>query len=312
MINEIRSYVDKYNINMVQILDELFSLRKPRLIEFCKQIKPLGLKWMVQLHTRTADDETLAAMKDAGCVYISYGIESANDDVLRSMAKKTTVEVIDRALSLTYKHNIGIQGNLIFGDTNETLATANSSMRWWHLNRDYAVYLSRIQVYPGSPDYIMAFRDGLITDREAFVDSLPTNLNISNINCVDYSSMMFQLRVHGRTLLNLTDAEFVRQHKDTRFMDIKYNCPKCGEKKHFRNAVTRNFHKYFIRVFCNSCHHRCDLINPEYFGKEMPEGFTNPANMGGGSMFETTLASEHKMIAKKKHQKRSRVHIRAW
>jgi len=180
--DELKHYIDKYKINMVGILDELFCLRKDRLLEFCERIKPLNIQWMAQLHVKIADDHVLDAMSESGCSYISYGIESMSETVLQSMQKKSKPKQIMSALQRTHDRKIGIQGNLIFGDTAENLETANASMSWWAHNRNYQVYLSRIRVFPGSPLYIGAVQDGLVADRLNFAENLPESLNISNMN----------------------------------------------------------------------------------------------------------------------------------
>jgi len=280
VVAELKVYKEKYNINMVSILDELFSLRRPRLFEFCEKIKHLNLQWMVQLHVRTADAKVLKAMKESGCVYVSYGIESADEAVLKSMAKKSTVLEIDHALQMTYDAKIGIQGNLIFGDTAETLETANNSFQWWARNRQYQIYLSKLQVFPGSPDYIMSVRDGLITDRTEFSIQLPDNLNISNTNNTNLSAMMFQLKVHGRTLLNAVKAEFQKSGDQ---MDIVWDCPRCEHHNSYEDVRLRPEHHHFIRLFCRDCHSRFDIIN-ELFENNVRE--SNPALLGGGSVFD--------------------------
>jgi len=267
--NELKHYIDKYEINMVAILDELFSLRKERLLEFCERIKPLNLRWMVQLHVRTADEHILNAMADAGCSYISYGIESMSGTVLRSMGKKSRPAEIATALEQTYNSNIGIQGNLIFGDAAETLETANETMSWWARNRKYGIYLSRLQVFPGSPDYIMAIQNGLITDRSKFCEELPRDLNISSMNSTNLSEMLFQLRVHGTTLLNLVAVKHFEKSETqvegrNTASDIVWDCPRCQYTNNYRQCVLRKEHCHFIRLFCRRCRSRWDILNKAF------------------------------------------------
>ena len=85
---ELDHLLGKYDLTFISILDELFSLRKPRLIEFCKRIKDYKLNWLVQLHVNSADPEILDIMKDSGCAIISYGMESMSLRFLRACRKK--------------------------------------------------------------------------------------------------------------------------------------------------------------------------------------------------------------------------------
>ncbi|MFZ8423180.1 hypothetical protein ACO1NG_14760, partial [Staphylococcus aureus] len=78
--------------------------------------------------------------------YISYGVESMSQEVLVSMQKKSKKERIHTVLGNTYDKKIGIQGNLIFGDSAETLETANESMDWWAENERYKIWINRLLV----------------------------------------------------------------------------------------------------------------------------------------------------------------------
>lgn len=68
-----------------------------------------------------------ASLKAAGLFYISYGLESASEPILKSMRKKITVPMIDRALEATRECGIGIQGNFLYGDPAETPAPAGEN-----------------------------------------------------------------------------------------------------------------------------------------------------------------------------------------
>jgi anaerobic magnesium-protoporphyrin IX monomethyl ester cyclase len=257
---ELKELIQRYGVNMVSILDELFSLRRDRLLGFCEIIKPLNIRWMVQLHVSSVTDTILDKMRSAGCTYISYGIESMSQTVLYSMQKKTKVNKIQEALDSTRRAKIGIQGNLIFGDTAETIETANESLRWWAKNRHLQVYLSRLQVYPGSPDYIMCVRDGLIVDRLNYSLTLPIFLNVSCLNNTTLELLSFILNVAGKTLLIEPAKLVVIRDDHAQSLGLNLTCPECSAegsyrayKKHF-SALRSGF-----KVFCSACFFRMDL-----------------------------------------------------
>ena len=58
--------------------------------------------------------------------------------------QKSKVPRIQEALELTYEHKIGIQGNILFGDSAETPETANESMHWWSQNLSLSINLTLI------------------------------------------------------------------------------------------------------------------------------------------------------------------------
>lgn len=266
---ELDMVVARFQINMVALIDELFSLRQQRLLEFCERIKPYNLKWMVQLHVSSAKDEILKAMHEAGCTYISYGIESMSQTVLESMKKKAKPDRIAEALALTYKHHIGIQGNLLFGDKAETLETANESMHWWAFNRHYLINLTPLMVFPGSPDYYEALKDGLIVDRAAYVADIPARLNISKMNDKNLEMLGFQLWVHHNTLLNLAPLKSFKlsslqvEGRDSTY-DILWDCPRCGHQNDYMGVILPADYSHSLRLTCRSCLSRWDIQNKAY------------------------------------------------
>ncbi len=260
-----------YGVNMVCIVDELFSLRKARLIEFCQRIKPYKLSWMVQLHVNSADESIIELMKDSGCTYVSYGIESMSQPVLESMQKKSKVERIDTTLERTYRHKIGIQGNLIFGDTAETLDTANETMTWWASHRQYQVYINTLMVFPGSPDYIEAVRDGIITDRDQYVRENKCFLNISKINNENLQVLCWLVSAWTRTLIvpvNNPVMAFTGRRHATRgpLFNLSWDCPRCSTHNLYEDSpLDDDDHQNFIRMTCRACLSRFDM--PNYLNK---------------------------------------------
>lgn len=300
---ELKSLVDRYQITAVSICDELFSLRKDRLLEFCERIKPMKVKWSVQLHVNSVNEETMQAMHDSGCTVISFGIESMSQTVLDSMQKKAKKERIESALSLAMQYKVGIQGNVIFGDTAETLETANETMQWWAHNQRYHVALSRLQVFPGSPDYIVAVRDGLIEDRVAFSKELPTQLNIANMNEKNLVQLTQQAFMQRHTIKRIPRKFSMRVSneqivgRDVAF-DIDWECPECSHDNEYRGCVFGKGHAQFVYLHCQDCRVRIDV--PNIKGKresalipldEIPEHLGEDGNIQRSAYFITRHAA---------------------
>lgn len=276
---ELDFVVARYKINMLGLIDELFSLKKHRLLEFCERIKPYKLQWMVQLHVNSCTDETIRAMRDAGCSYISYGIESMSQPVLKSMQKKSKTPRIVSALDMTRQNEIGIQGNLLFGDSAETLETANESMHWWAANRHYQINLTPLIVFPGSPDYLAALRDGLINDRDRadYVKDIPTQFNISSMNDKNMEIIRFQVWAFAYTLLNMAPVKSFKrsaiqiQNRDTTY-DVVWDCVGCGQENDYLGIVVPPDSGHTLRVSCRKCLTRWDIKNDAY---QMPPNTIN-------------------------------------
>ncbi|MEO5336812.1 MAG: B12-binding domain-containing radical SAM protein, partial [Magnetospirillum sp. WYHS-4] len=117
---ELKALVDRFGINLLMVNDELFAVKKRRLMEFCERIREFGIRWTAQMHASIVDAEVVDTLRDSGCVIASYGLESMSDRVLTSMQKKIDRDRLEKALRLTYDGRIGIQGNFIFGDSAET------------------------------------------------------------------------------------------------------------------------------------------------------------------------------------------------
>ena len=262
---ELDHYVEKYQINQVAILDELFAVKKPRLREFCSRIKTYNIQWTVQLHVSICDEEVIRLMKEAGCIYISYGLESMDPVVLESMKKKASVEQIETAMKLTYDAKIGIQGNFIFGDPAETVDSVNNTLEWWAKHREYQINLAVINLYPGTPLYYRGLQEGKIDNTGEHIPDHLTNL--TEMSTYTLGVIREMLRVFHYTLLlpaKVLSFELdgpAHIHRGDRYK-ISWECPRCEETNTYRNVYfdnTENFQS--VRLTCRHCLSRFDIQN---------------------------------------------------
>jgi tetratricopeptide (TPR) repeat protein len=195
------------------------------------------------------------------------------------MMKKSKKARVEEALALTRKYKIGIQGNLLFGDTAETIDTANESMHWWANNRQYQINLTPLIVFPGSPDYLAALRDGLIkqADRESYIASIPTDLNISSMNDENMAMVRFMVYVYFESLLRTVVLQkFAIAGESERGVcyDCSWICSTCKAENEYENFFIPQDCKNSIRMTCRSCRERFDIENVPYrnaiASKEVP------------------------------------------
>ena len=216
IMDELRIVVKKYDINNLLIADDCFSVKQERVYEFCKKIKELSnevgwnIKWTCQLLVHTVDNKLLETMKDAGCESISYGFETMNPNVLRSMMKPITPEQIDRAWRSTITAKIALQGHFIFGDSAETIESARDTLNYWKNNCNGQIGLAFIQPYPGSVMYQRCIQKGIIKDR---LDYIKTQQNPHNcINMTDKIHPFYKkiaLKAARELGLNLTGLDLM-------------------------------------------------------------------------------------------------------
>ncbi|MFH0855136.1 MAG: radical SAM protein [Candidatus Omnitrophota bacterium] len=187
---ELDYMVSKYNIEFVCLADELFARNIKRVREFCERIKKYDIRWWAQFRVDDITPELLNILKDGRCEVMSFGLESADNRVLKSMRKGTTVEQIERTLKLVYDSGISFEGAFIFGDIAETPETAANTLDWWRRHSEYRITLNLITVYPGSYLYKYACQNKIIKDRARFLKEGCPQINVSKLTDQELSGLI--------------------------------------------------------------------------------------------------------------------------
>ena len=264
--------IEKYKVNTFNILDDLFSINRKRVEAFCAGIKPLNVRWSVQLRVDKIDSELLALMRDAGCYNLSYGLESGSETVLKSMKKRTTPQQISRALDLTYEAGIAVQGNFLFGDPSETPETVAETLGLWLKLRKHNIYLIPIEVYPGTEIFDHAVSKGVIPDRLRYIEEGCPLINNTTMSDADYVKVLL-LAIILRKAYQKTPAKVLALAEEGRhpvrgpLYALKVACPHCGAEVTYRNMRYRGSNV----LGCRECNRRFNipspLDDPDFSGK---------------------------------------------
>lgn len=233
---EIDYLVKEYGVKFLSIQDELFLYKKnvQRVKEFCHRIKPYGIKWGAQFRVNDVTQQLIEMLKDANCVTMSFGVESADNSILKSMKKGFTIEQTERALAIVYRAGIGIQGVLIFGDPAETIETATRTFDWWKEHSHYELQLSAVKTYPGTEIYKQARLKGIISDPVNYIKDGCPLVRLSNMSDSEYAWVFQQISSLPRACHSQPDnAKILNIDYRNSHVDVEGNCVSCGHKNHW-------------------------------------------------------------------------------
>jgi len=141
--------LNKLGIHNIHMYADLFTVNR----EQCNLIIKEGLKirWTCNSRVDYVDEEMLHLMAKAGCWYISWGIESANEQILKRAAKGYRLEQAPRALKWAHEAGIKNWGYFIVGLPGETVETIQQTIAFAKgLPLDIALFHIAAP-YPGTP-----------------------------------------------------------------------------------------------------------------------------------------------------------------
>ena len=114
--------IKRYGYDQLWIADDCFTLDGAFLEEFCRSLllSRAGITWTCLARPDGLTDGAIRLMRSAGCVKIYMGLESGDNETLRLMNKKTTVEIGIRAVHKLHDSGIKVGGFFIVGYPGET------------------------------------------------------------------------------------------------------------------------------------------------------------------------------------------------
>lgn len=125
LMDELISMVRKYDLKVINFMDDLFCLKKDRVLDFCRNFKerlPEHVGYSIQTHLQHLDEEMVAALYDSRCLRVVVGVESGAQRILKLFNRKTTPGKMKGKLSLLVKTRfpLGTWSLNILGNPTET------------------------------------------------------------------------------------------------------------------------------------------------------------------------------------------------
>ncbi len=164
IVDEMEYLVEKYDVETIAFMDDTFTLRAKRVEEICSEIKKRNLNvfWGCTARVDTLSENLLKQMREAGCIAIFMGVESADQQMLDEVNKQTTISKIKHAFELSKKEKMRTIASVVLGMPGDTKESMGRTIKFvQELKPSYAIF-SLATPYPGTRFYQQMMEKNLI------------------------------------------------------------------------------------------------------------------------------------------------------
>lgn len=124
----------QYSMTDFFIIDDTFTLKPQRTKKFCELIinyqqeKNMEFSWGCESRADIVKEELLLKMKAAGCRMIQFGMESGNDEILKTINKHITFQQVYNAVEIAYQCGIKTNVSVMIGHHADTCETIEETL----------------------------------------------------------------------------------------------------------------------------------------------------------------------------------------
>ncbi len=155
-----------FGVRHINIYDDLFTLNRRRIAELCRMLveRPLGLHFNCAVRVGYADNDLLKMLKQAGCLMVSLGIESADPEMLERHKAGVGVDDVRETVARIKACGLRAKGLFMMGLPGETEASIR-------LTSDFILSLglddmnmSKFTPFPGAPIWSELPNEGVFNE----------------------------------------------------------------------------------------------------------------------------------------------------
>jgi len=166
-IDEVEYLHKTYGYQGFDFWDDTLTMVNSHVTEICKEIisRKLDIVWYARARVNTVDKKLLELMKKAGCIRISFGIESGSPRILKIVKKNITIEQVLNAVRWSSEVGMAVVTNFMVNLPEETIEdlkmTINLMKELRQIKNSYPAYGFTV-IYPGTELELMAKQKGIM------------------------------------------------------------------------------------------------------------------------------------------------------
>lgn len=147
--------LNQRGLNHFYLSDDTFTLNTQRVIELCRKMieKGLRLTWQAISKVSAVNDEMLYWMRKAGCIQISYGVESGSPRIREMLCKDIRRDQVQMAFARTAAHGMMARAYFIYGAPGETRQTIEQTLALMRRIKPLSAIFYILDLFPGTALY---------------------------------------------------------------------------------------------------------------------------------------------------------------
>jgi radical SAM superfamily enzyme YgiQ (UPF0313 family) len=195
IIREISQVVETFGVDHFYFVDDVLTLNRAAVLSLCDAIEREGLKitWEGATRANLVDEELVSRMARCGFIRISFGFETADEDVRAIIKKGVPLESYLTANRLTSKYRIETINSVMLGLPGDTRESIMRTIRFIRNSRTIKHATFGIAIpYPGSEMYDMALngRHGLRLETRDFSKYQRYNSAVMSVNGISPAELL--------------------------------------------------------------------------------------------------------------------------
>lgn len=148
--DEVKELISKHECRAFRVEDDNFTLNKKWMLSVCEVLAPLEVSFKCHSRGNLIDEESVVVLKEAGCVEVGIGLESADQAVLNKVDKGVRVHRCARTIQLLRKHGVGSKVYFVLHLPGESIESIGMNKDFMRATAPDKWTLSRLAPFPGS------------------------------------------------------------------------------------------------------------------------------------------------------------------
>ena len=161
-LRDIEILIDKYGATVIRLMDDNIAANKKHLMRLLNAIIEKGLNKKVSFEAPMRGDNinenVLDKLKEANFSFLTYGLETTSENLMKEIDKGETVKDIINAIKMTAQKGMAVGTTLIFGLPNETRKDRWNAIKTVSSLPLASVRFNILTPYPGTPIYYVLLK----------------------------------------------------------------------------------------------------------------------------------------------------------